>query len=307
MKRKAGSMACTIHPWPAMELAGKVAAERTTSAVVVVEAAPRPIGVRGETVETASPPTAPTFPLRQIRESWVQEEGEEEERGRTTATAADLAAVEVMERLSSSTKQGPSPTDGSGGSPSHPPVHSSSATVCALRAQRTCKENRMNEVDVLWGMYQEHCVHGRHHEEQRSTVTNIIISVAAAVVTLLSIAGLVAATWPLAALLLILGLFGALFSLKQYERFRFHMKCAAVHKDALEVLVPKARLKELRKKGEEAHGKNYALVQHVHLFIFWIVLNLGIATLGPCLASNLAPIGVLRWWPILISLGTVGP
>ena len=138
----------------------------------------------------------------------------------------------------------------------------------------------MNETDVLWGMYQEHCTQGRHHEDQRSSVANLIISVAAAVVTLLSISNLVTTRWPLASLLLILGLFGALFSLKQYERFRFHMKCASVHKDALEALFPNTKLKKLREDAETAHGRKYAIVQRLHLFIFWFVLNLGIAVLG---------------------------
>lgn len=96
MNNMVASMACTIRPRPATEPAGKVAAERTTSAAAAVEAAPRPIGGRGETVETANSPKALTSALPQLRESRAQEEEEVAERGRTMATAADLAAVEVM-------------------------------------------------------------------------------------------------------------------------------------------------------------------------------------------------------------------
>lgn len=96
MKRKAGLMACTIHPRLATELVGKVAAERTTSAAAAVEAAPPPIEGRGEMVETASPSTALTSPFRQIQETWVLAAAAAAERGRTTAMSLDPGAMEAM-------------------------------------------------------------------------------------------------------------------------------------------------------------------------------------------------------------------
>lgn len=36
-------------------------------------------------------------------------------------------------------------------------------------------------IDVLFKMYQERCTYGRHHETQRSTVSTIIIAIAAGV------------------------------------------------------------------------------------------------------------------------------
>ncbi len=141
----------------------------------------------------------------------------------------------------------------------------------------------MDERDVLWGMYQEHCTQGRHHEDQRATVTNLVIALAVAMIGLLSYKDLSRTMWPLAVMVLLLGLFGALFSLKHYERFRFHMKCAGEYRDALEVLLPASKLAEHRMNAKTEHGTKYGAVAAIHLFIFWMLLNLAITTLGTVL------------------------
>lgn len=143
----------------------------------------------------------------------------------------------------------------------------------------------MDERDVLWGMYQEHCTQGRHHEEQRASVTNLIIALSAAMTGLLTFKELSHAMWPLAAMIVLLGLFGALFSLKHYERFRFHMKCAGEYRNALEQLLPASNLAAHRQAAKAAHGSKYRIIAAVHLFLFWLVLNLVITALGSVLLS----------------------
>ena len=94
--------------------------------------------------------------------------------------------------------------------------------------------------DVLWKMYQEHCNEGRHHETQRSTVTNLVIVVAAGVIGLITYdKGITWADLPLTCFLILLGLFGAVFTLKHYERFAMHMARARSYRDALDELLPK--------------------------------------------------------------------
>src|ERR687891_116676 len=117
-----------------------------------------------------------------------------------------------------------------------------------------------DERDILWGMYQEHCTQGRHHEDQRATMTNLIIAVAAAVIGLLSFKELSRGVWPLSVFLTLLGFFGALFSLKHYERFRYHMKCAAQYRNTLEKLLPDTRLRALREAAKSEHAGKYKIV-----------------------------------------------
>jgi hypothetical protein len=134
--------------------------------------------------------------------------------------------------------------------------------------------------DVLWGMYQEHCQQGRHHEDQRATMTNLVVAVAGAAFALIALKDAHAAGTPLAAFVTVLGVFGALFSLKHYERFRYHMKCAGEFRDALERLVPATALAELRARARTRHAGKFPIVERIHLFVFWIALNGAVAVLG---------------------------
>jgi hypothetical protein len=147
----------------------------------------------------------------------------------------------------------------------------------------------MTPVDVLWGMYQEHCTQGRHHEDQRSTTTNLNVALAGGVAAFVSAKGYAGELWPLPMMVIAIGIFGALFSLKQYERFRFHMKCAGEYRDALEVLLPSTQLCKHRLDAESKHRqeRRYVIVRWVHLFAFWIILNLLIAGIGIAILAKL--------------------
>jgi len=141
----------------------------------------------------------------------------------------------------------------------------------------------MDVSEVLWGMYEEHCSQGRHYEGQRAAVTNLILALAAAMTAVLSFRAFSPEMWPLAALVLVLGLFGTLFSMKHYERFRFHMKCAEEYGNALEKMLPASKITELRKKAKAAHEAQFLLLPPVHLIVFWLSLHLAIAALGAVL------------------------
>jgi hypothetical protein len=87
--------------------------------------------------------------------------------------------------------------------------------------------------DYLWKMYNEHTSQGRHHETQRTAVSTVVLALAGAVVAVIA-QGHFRHTWSLAAFLILLGLVGALFSLKQAERTRMHITIAGAFRDQLE-------------------------------------------------------------------------
>jgi hypothetical protein len=83
-------------------------------------------------------------------------------------------------------------------------------------------------------MYNEHTSQGRHHETQRTAVSTVVLALAGAVVAVMS-QGHFRHTWSLAAFLILLGLVGALFSLKQAERTRMHITIAGAFRHQLEL------------------------------------------------------------------------
>ena len=146
----------------------------------------------------------------------------------------------------------------------------------------------MDQRDVLWGMYQEHCTQGRHHEEQRATMSNLVLALSGGVLGLMTLKDLSTDTWPLAVFLILLGLFGALFSAKHYERFCFHMTAASVHRAKLETLLPDSQLLELRRTAELQHAGTRPPLRRARLHLFWIGLHAAVALVG-------AVLGLVLW------------
>jgi hypothetical protein len=135
--------------------------------------------------------------------------------------------------------------------------------------------------ELLWGMYQENTTQGRHHEVQRQTVTNIVIAIAGAVITLVGLDKAVSlADLPLGLFLTLVGMWGALFSAKYYERFDLHMERARRYRKALDECVPEAQLEELKQEADEAHNSEWPRLHRVRLFWCWIGTHLIVAAIG---------------------------
>lgn len=137
-----------------------------------------------------------------------------------------------------------------------------------------------DKTDFLWGMYQEHTTQGRHHETQRASVTNFIIIVAGATLAFVANKGVTKDQWVLAAFLILIGIFGILFSTKQYERFRFHIISASKYKAELETIFGD-NLDNIREKAKEEHGKRFlSIFIKLRLYYFWIFFHVLIVILG---------------------------
>ena len=137
-----------------------------------------------------------------------------------------------------------------------------------------------DNTDFLWGMYQEHTTQGRHHETQRASVTNFIIVVAGGILAFIANKGVTRDHWILAVFLIIIGIFGALFSAKQYERFRFHMICAGKYRVELENLLT-TYYGKIREESTNEHEKTFSsFFINMRLYYFWICLHLLISILG---------------------------
>ena len=135
--------------------------------------------------------------------------------------------------------------------------------------------------DFLWGMYQEHAAQGRHHEVQRANVTNFIIVVSGALIAFIANKGVTHNQWILASFLIILGLFGAFFSAKQYERFRFHIIAAGIYRNRLEQTLGDTTVSEIRDIAKSDHQNNFFKpLVNLKLYYFWIALHVLIALLG---------------------------
>lgn len=84
----------------------------------------------------------------------------------------------------------------------------------------------------------ESWLHARHNETQRSAVSGAIIAISAAVVGFITRHELTQADLPLTLFLMFLGMFGAAFCAKHYERFSLHMEIIRESQAYLDPLLP---------------------------------------------------------------------
>jgi hypothetical protein len=135
---------------------------------------------------------------------------------------------------------------------------------------------------ILWGLYQDVVTQGRHHETQRLGMTNAVLVTAAAALGLVAVDGEInAADAPAGGFLVVLGIVGALFALKQYERFRMHMAQASQYRKALTV----EGLAQLRDDASSSHSAKWSrgwrkAVFNTHLHWWWASIHLVVSALG---------------------------
>jgi hypothetical protein len=159
----------------------------------------------------------------------------------------------------------------------------------------------MDEKDVLWNMYQEHCIHGRHHETLRATTTNLLLVIAAGALAVITHGdkSLALDNLPLAVMLVLIGLLGIIFSAKYHERFEMHMERARQYRDALEKLIPASNIVSLKTRADEKTERKYPRLFHLRLYKFWIGLHFLVAFLGLILAVLIV---ISNWGRIVLFL-----
>lgn len=140
----------------------------------------------------------------------------------------------------------------------------------------------MDQKEILWSMYQEHCTHGRHHESLRATTTNLLLVIAAAAIAVMTRGETLGLNnLPLALLLFPIGMFGAIFSAKYHERFEMHMERADRYRAAL--LEGTSLIREIHSLAADADvatKKKHPWLFGLRLYKLWIALHFLVAALG---------------------------
>jgi hypothetical protein len=145
----------------------------------------------------------------------------------------------------------------------------------------------------LWTMFLENRNHIRHYESQRSTVAGALIAIAAALIGLVTFdKGITLSDVPAASFLVVLGLFGAVFSAKQWERASRQAAQAQHWRTKIDKLIGGNFLADLEVEADSAHEEEFPLLHRIKIHTFWIALHLMIAAIGAILIyiSLLAPI-----------------
>lgn len=143
----------------------------------------------------------------------------------------------------------------------------------------------MDNADLWLKLFQEYAAEARHHEQQRATVTGFFSALAAGVLTLVGFdTSLDLSDLPAALFLVAIGVFGCIFSAKQYERVYVCMERARQYRGALEGAVPGSRILELKRTADKLAAERFPRLHRWRLGLFWVTLHALIAGFGVLLA-----------------------
>ena len=104
----------------------------------------------------------------------------------------------------------------------------------------------MKDIDVLVELYKEQRQLGLHHEGQRHAVTGMILTIASALIAVIGFdKQLTTFDLPLAFIVVVAGVFGAILSFKHYERFRFHRHRSRLLRTAIDAALRYSEQKDV--------------------------------------------------------------
>ncbi|WP_422770900.1 hypothetical protein ACN28C_30295 [Plantactinospora sp. WMMC1484] len=138
--------------------------------------------------------------------------------------------------------------------------------------------------DIVLAYWNEHRQQLRQSENQRATTTNFVLVITAALSGLIVQQKFATTTIALGALIILVGLFGALVAAKYHERAAYHLNQARGLTATLKstgALLDDANITERR----EAHYDTYPRLHRIRLHWLWTGLNLAIAAYGITLTT----------------------
>ena len=135
--------------------------------------------------------------------------------------------------------------------------------------------------ELLWRVYADNRAYAKFHEHLRSVSTNLITVVAAGLLGLITFdLKLTFSDVPSAAFLSIVGLFGAIFSAKHYERARLHLFRSYEAFMELDRLNSDFDLMALKQAGDAKNSARFPILSKMRLNYLWNLFHLLISMIG---------------------------
>ena len=140
----------------------------------------------------------------------------------------------------------------------------------------------MNEEnDILICMYQEHLKQARHQENQRSTMANLILIISTGLLGVIALDKTFSfSDLPLAIFLFFLGLYGAIFTIKYYERFKLHYERSRNIRKEFDRRFKDLGISGLQKEADKKTKEFFPIMFKLRLYWLWISLLLIVSILG---------------------------
>jgi hypothetical protein len=137
-----------------------------------------------------------------------------------------------------------------------------------------------DDSEVLLNFCNQYWDEIRHIENQRATLTNLIILIASAIVGLMVQKGLSRGFLPLAILLILLGIYGTAITLKLYERYNFLQTRLEHFYRRIDELHPNTKFLQIRGAAYDEHNVQFPRLVRLKVHRLWLALHIAISISG---------------------------
>ena len=139
----------------------------------------------------------------------------------------------------------------------------------------------VDHFELLWRLYDDERTFARHHETQRTQAAGLVIAVSAGLIGFISFDNKInVADIPSAFLLIVLGIFGVVFTQKHYERTRLHLYRAYEYFHAIDALIKDVEIESLRNKANKINEERFGRLCQLKLSWLWMLLQVLISLTG---------------------------
>lgn len=135
-------------------------------------------------------------------------------------------------------------------------------------------------LEVLLKMYETRYMLAKQAEDQRATMSNFLITIAAVMFAFISQQGFSKKTIVISVLTVFLGLFGLFMSAKYAQHYVKNYKVAQAIRNRISLLCPAAKLREIENQALDEIAYRNPFFSKVPTLYLWSALHISICLIG---------------------------
>lgn len=147
----------------------------------------------------------------------------------------------------------------------------------------------MNDTELLLKMYEDNRHQAQLHEDRRATATAIIGGGAGALFSAIVNEGIRPDDFPLAWVLVVVGVFGFLLAAKATERMRLHNDRCQAFLRRINDLNPDVDILAIKETSDRRHRAKHRISHWLNLSRLWQLLHVLIAAAGIAVVLHIDP------------------
>lgn len=146
--------------------------------------------------------------------------------------------------------------------------------------KQTAEPDKQAVIGVLLKMYETKYMLAKQAEDQRATMSNFLITIAAVMFAFISQQSFARKTIPISLLTILLGLFGLFMSAKYSQHYLKNYAGAALIRTRISHLCPEAQLLEIESKASDGNRSRSPFLSKVPTLYLWAALHSTICLVG---------------------------